>query len=280
MNCIDWFSLCYREYLTPASGFQSLQFRILENKIGVADNLRVSYNRRHYRDNFKGQESEMLLATEREPTLLKLVEVCLCIFLNLHTLPCRLSYSIVVETKILFFSHMQEWLERTPGLEVDGFNFWEKLEINIFDGFNQEKEKIEVAQQTSAPFPGVLRWLTAFMHLILCFHPQKMSDSEEKEELMAELVKQKEVFTSLFEEKRHDHLVSRGQWPFDTRTVSLCSAELLNTNQLKPVFLFSFPRQGDRRLSYKALQGALMIYFYRFVACLCNRRFLPCLALK
>lgn len=38
-----------------------------------------------------------------------------------------------------------------------------------------------------------------------------MSDLEEKEELMAELVKQKEVFTSLFEEKRHDHLVSRGQ---------------------------------------------------------------------
>lgn len=50
---------------------------------------------------------------------------------------------------------MQEWLERTPGLEVDGFNFWKKLEINIFDGLNQEKEKIEVraAQQTSAPFP-------------------------------------------------------------------------------------------------------------------------------
>lgn len=64
-----------REYLSPASGFQSLQFRLLENKIGVPDNLRVPYNRRHYRDNFKGHESEMLLATEQEPTLLKLVEV-------------------------------------------------------------------------------------------------------------------------------------------------------------------------------------------------------------
>lgn len=65
----------YREYLTPASGFQSLQFRLLENKIGVPDNLRVPYNRRHYRDNFKGQQSEMLLSAEQEPTLLKLVEV-------------------------------------------------------------------------------------------------------------------------------------------------------------------------------------------------------------
>uniref|UniRef100_A0AAX7VVR0 tryptophan 2,3-dioxygenase n=1 Tax=Astatotilapia calliptera TaxID=8154 RepID=A0AAX7VVR0_ASTCA len=147
MTALDFFD--FREYLSPASGFQSLQFRLLENKIGVPDNLRVPYNRRHYRDNFKGHDSEMLLSTEQEPTLLKLVE---------------------------------EWLERTPGLEVDGFNFWQRLEINILDGLNQEKEKIE-----------------------------KMPDSEEKEELMAEMVKQRELFTSLFDEKRHDHLVSKGK---------------------------------------------------------------------
>ncbi|XP_062332897.1 tryptophan 2,3-dioxygenase A isoform X2 [Osmerus eperlanus] len=165
MTALDFFD--FREYLTPASGFQSLQFRLLENKIGVPDNLRVPYNRRHYRDNFKGRESEMLLCSEKEPTLLKLVE---------------------------------QWLERTPGLEEDGFNFWEKLEINIFDGLRLEKEKIE-----------------------------KVQDLEDKEEMMEELTKKKELFTSLFDEKIHEHLMSK----------------------------------GDRRLSYKALQGALMIYFYR-----------------
>ncbi|KAM9795381.1 tryptophan 2,3-dioxygenase A [Neosynchiropus ocellatus] len=165
MTSLDFFA--FREYLAPASGFQSLQFRLLENKIGVQDNLRVPYNKRHYKDNFKGLDSEKLLASEQEPTLLKLVE---------------------------------EWLERTPGLEADGFNFWEKLEINIVHGLNQEKEKIEA-----------------------------MAESDEKAELMAELLKQKEIFSSLFDEKRHNHLVSK----------------------------------GERRLSYKALQGALMIYFYR-----------------
>lgn len=40
---------------------------------------------------------------------------------------------------------------------------------------------------------------------------KKMPDSEEKEELMAEMVKQREIFTSLFDEKRHDHLVSKGE---------------------------------------------------------------------
>lgn len=69
-----------RYYLSPASGFQSLQFRLLENKIGVPQSLRVPYNRRHYRDNFKGQDYELLLKSEQEPTLLQLVEVTMSAF--------------------------------------------------------------------------------------------------------------------------------------------------------------------------------------------------------
>lgn len=65
----------YREYLTSASGFQSFQFRLLENKFGVSEKLRVPYNRRHYRDKFHRQESEALYKTQQEPTLLQLVEV-------------------------------------------------------------------------------------------------------------------------------------------------------------------------------------------------------------
>uniref|UniRef100_A0A3B1IPV7 Tryptophan 2,3-dioxygenase n=1 Tax=Astyanax mexicanus TaxID=7994 RepID=A0A3B1IPV7_ASTMX len=165
MTALDFFD--FREYLSPASGFQSLQFRLLENKIGVPDNQRVPYNRRHYRDIFRGQEIELLLRSEQEATLLQLVE---------------------------------KWLERTPGLEEDGFSFWGKLEVNIFEGLRREKEKIE-----------------------------QQPESEMKEEMMADFIKQKEIFVSLFDEKRHDHLQSK----------------------------------GERRLSYKALQGALMIYFYR-----------------
>ncbi|XP_075054401.1 tryptophan 2,3-dioxygenase [Mixophyes fleayi] len=165
MTPLDFFE--FREYLTPASGFQSLQFRLLENKIGVPESLRVPYNRRHYRDNFKGKENEMLLKSEEEPTLLSLVEA---------------------------------WLERTPGLEEAGFHFWGKLQVNILQGL---EEQLQLAKAKP--------------------------DSEDKEEQLAELQKQKEVFTALFDEKRHEHLLSK----------------------------------GERRLSYKALKGALMIYFYR-----------------
>ncbi|XP_061102363.1 tryptophan 2,3-dioxygenase B-like [Conger conger] len=165
MSALDFFD--FRDYLTPASGFQSLQFRLLENKLGVADSLRVPYNRKHYRDNFQGHENEILLRSEKEPTLLQLVE---------------------------------KWLERTPGLETDGFNFWGKLKENIEAGFMIETKKIE-----------------------------QKPESETKQEMMEDLNKQKDVFASLFDETRHDHL--------------LC--------------------KGERRLSYKAMQGALMINFYR-----------------
>ncbi|XP_006038040.1 tryptophan 2,3-dioxygenase [Alligator sinensis] len=165
MTALDFFD--FRDYLSPASGFQSLQFRLLENKIGVPQSLRVPYNRRHYRDNFKGQDYELLLKSEQESTLLQLVE---------------------------------SWLERTPGLEQEEFDFWGKFQKNVLEGLEEEFVMI-----------------------------QTKPESEEKEDLLAELQKQKDVLLSLFDEKRHEHLLSK----------------------------------GERRLSYKALKGALMIYFYR-----------------
>ncbi|XP_006164255.1 tryptophan 2,3-dioxygenase isoform X3 [Tupaia chinensis] len=177
----------FREYLSPASGFQSLQFRLLENKMGVLQRMRVPYNRRHYRDNFKGEDNELLLRSEQEKTLLQLGEA---------------------------------WLERTPGLEPHGFNFWGKFEKNIVKGLEEEFVRIQgdafagehVHQELRASVVG-----------------EGKEDSEEKEEQMAEFQKQKEVLLSLFDEKRHEHLLST----------------------------------GERRLSYRALQGALMVYFYR-----------------
>ncbi|NXL27075.1 T23O dioxygenase, partial [Glaucidium brasilianum] len=165
MTALDFFD--FRYYLSPASGFQSLQFRLLENKIGVPQSLRVPYNRRHYRDNFKGQDYELLLKSEQEPTLLQLVEA---------------------------------WLERTPGLDAEGFDFWGQFEVNVLKGLEEE---------------------FALM--------QAKPESEEKDDLLSEFQKQKDVLLSLFDEKRHEHLLSK----------------------------------GERRLSYKALKGALMIYFYR-----------------
>ncbi|EDW05825.1 tryptophan 2,3-dioxygenase [Drosophila mojavensis] len=158
----------FRKYLAPASGFQSLQFRLIENKLGVLTEQRVKYNQK-YTDVF-GNDKKALHAirdSEDSPSLLTLV---------------------------------QRWLERTPGLEEDGFNFWAK--------FQQSVDQFLAAQVQSAMLEPVER---------------------AKNYRLMDIEKRREVYRSIFDPAVHDALVKR----------------------------------GDRRFSHRALQGAIMITFYR-----------------
>ncbi|KAG5863779.1 Tryptophan 2, partial [Gonioctena quinquepunctata] len=158
----------FRNYLRPASGFQSLQFRLLENKLGVSQENRVKYNK-NYAKVFGHDEEAMRLIemSETEPSLTDLV---------------------------------QQWLERTPGLELEGFNFWGKFEKAVEKLFDEDEER---------------------------------ANNEKTEALVRyrlnELEKRKEVYESIFKPEIHDALVAR----------------------------------GERRFSHMALQGAIMITFYR-----------------
>ncbi|XP_065176966.1 tryptophan 2,3-dioxygenase-like [Sycon ciliatum] len=82
----------FRDMLAPASGFQSLQFRIVENLLGVKKENRVCLEP-HYTEVFGGDAEKILCESEEGPSLLTAVE---------------------------------KWLERTPGLDNDGFNFPER----------------------------------------------------------------------------------------------------------------------------------------------------------
>ncbi|KAH8270684.1 hypothetical protein KR044_005717, partial [Drosophila immigrans] len=158
----------FRKYLAPASGFQSLQFRLMENKLGVLTEQRVKYNQK-YTDVF-GSDAQALTAirsSEDEPSLLELV---------------------------------QRWLERTPGLEVEGFDFWAK--------FQQSVDQFLEAQVQSALLEPVER---------------------AKNYRLMDIEKRREVYRSIFDPAVHEALVKR----------------------------------GDRRFSHRALQGAIMITFYR-----------------
>ncbi|NIV71406.1 MAG: hypothetical protein GWN16_01640, partial [Calditrichae bacterium] len=82
--------LDFRNYLTPASGFQSFQFRCMEIKLGLKTPERVKYSQQAYHNLFAENEQEQLLKMEAESTLFDLVE---------------------------------NWLERTPFLELNEFRF-------------------------------------------------------------------------------------------------------------------------------------------------------------
>ena len=90
----------FRDHLSSASGFQSLQFRLLENKMGVLTSNRVKYNKSNYREVFSdvAHARDALDESEEELSLGQCVE---------------------------------RWLERTPGLEESGFNFPAKFRAAV-----------------------------------------------------------------------------------------------------------------------------------------------------
>ncbi len=82
--------LDFRNLLTPASGFQSMQFRLLEIKLGLETPQRVKYSQQAYHQLFPPDQQGKLLAAESQPSL---------------------------------FDLLQSWLERTPFLAFTGYNF-------------------------------------------------------------------------------------------------------------------------------------------------------------
>jgi tryptophan 2,3-dioxygenase len=159
----------FRDYLSTASGFQSLQFRLLENKLGVRNEHRVRYNQSNYRQVYKDKEEELkqLETSEEQPSLCDLI---------------------------------QRWLERTPGLVSDNFNFTEKYKAAV---------------------NGILEEVLTGI--------EKEKSPEVKKVLMGNYTRKKELYNSIFDPEKHNLLVTR----------------------------------GERRFSYMALQGALMISLYR-----------------
>lgn len=102
----------FRDYLSPASGFQSLQFRLIENKLGLKAESRGNRNRQ-YTGVFctDSVATAKIQESESEPSL---------------------SYLV------------QKWLERTPGLEEDGFNFWQKFKDSVEVLLKKEEDKAKV----------------------------------------------------------------------------------------------------------------------------------------
>ncbi|MBS1570419.1 MAG: tryptophan 2,3-dioxygenase [Bacteroidetes bacterium] len=89
--------LDFRDMLRPASGFQSMQFKILEAKLGLR--MEARFGKMYYTSQLRPDHKAQIEALEKEPTLLELVNA---------------------------------WLERMPFLKAeywpDETNFFEKLE--------------------------------------------------------------------------------------------------------------------------------------------------------
>lgn len=101
--------LDFRDQLYPASGFQSFQFRILENRLGLKPDQRVPYHQGRYDASLKPHHRALLHQVEQEPSLLELVE---------------------------------KWLERTPFLRCGNFDFWQSYRQAVETLFEADAERI------------------------------------------------------------------------------------------------------------------------------------------
>lgn len=84
--------LDFRDHLFPASGFQSAQFRIVENKLGMLRQDRLLLSGEEYTTRFDAEDRALVETSESDTSLFDLVE---------------------------------RWLERTPFLDHEDFHFWE-----------------------------------------------------------------------------------------------------------------------------------------------------------
>jgi tryptophan 2,3-dioxygenase len=83
--------LDFRDELIPASGFQSVQFRLIENRLGLDPTRRLRITGAPYTARLSAEHAAVLERSESEPTLLDVLDA---------------------------------WLSRTPFLRFGGFDFW------------------------------------------------------------------------------------------------------------------------------------------------------------
>ena len=85
--------LDFRNYLIPASGFQSFQFRKVEAMLGLPSTQRITYGNYDYKSPFNEDQQKELMD---------------------------------LENSLSMFDILEKWLERTPFLKYNDFKFSEK----------------------------------------------------------------------------------------------------------------------------------------------------------
>lgn len=102
--------LDFRDHLFPASGFQSAQFRLVENKLGLQRRDRLLLSGEEYTARFDDEDRALVEASEEEASLFDVVE---------------------------------RWLERTPFLDHEDFHFWEAYQDAVHGRIQGDKQVVE-----------------------------------------------------------------------------------------------------------------------------------------
>ena len=102
--------LDFRDLLIPASGFQSTQFRRIENLMGLRKEQRLTFGNQSYLSRLSPADRANLEESEK-------------------TVP--------------LFDRIEQWLERTPFLEAKGFSFWPEYQKAVETMLEKDRSLIK-----------------------------------------------------------------------------------------------------------------------------------------
>jgi len=108
--------LDFRNYLFPASGFQSFQFRNIEAMLGLREEDRMTYNGHSYKIVFTDEQKEALTKIEEKGSLFELIEA---------------------------------WLERIPFLANGEFDFIAQYKVAVEKMLSREEDAISKTEYLS-----------------------------------------------------------------------------------------------------------------------------------
>jgi len=173
--------LDFRNLLTPASGFQSLQFRKIENKLGMEYKNRVKYQNTTYMNYFQPEHQNELKETHEEANL---------------------------------FSLIQSWLERTPFVDEEKYDFWSEYRKAVEDMLAFERKVTE---------------------------ENPLLTEESREAQLRSQEKTAQSFREMFDENKYNEQRSRGDRRFSYKA---CQAAL---------FIYAYREQPVLQLPYRIL---------------------------
>jgi tryptophan 2,3-dioxygenase len=139
----------FRDFLYPASGFQSHQFRLLENKLGLL--RRLKFNNQDYKNFLAENEKPVVQEAETSPNL---------------------------------FACLEKWLERTPFISTDTFDFWKSYRQKVNAMFDESEQSIKEAKL----------------------------DKTSEEQHLANIQSSRESFQSIFTEEEYKKMQENGLW--------------------------------------------------------------------
>lgn len=107
MTTLDFME--FRDFLVPASGFQSLQFRLIEAALGIKSHHRMEIEKQFFNSRLKPDDRKALDDADK---------------------------------KVSVFELLEAWLSRMPFSHFDGYDFWGSYSVAVNKMLKQDRETI------------------------------------------------------------------------------------------------------------------------------------------